>query len=372
MIWFLISQVFSLLVLLISIGRKSDQEKDLEILVLHHQLDVILRTKQAPLKSSRAERMTLAVLTTKLRKLKGHSISQLRGVIRIVQAETVLKWHRQLVEWKWTYPRKNKGGRPRTDKETEALIVRFARENSGWGYGKIVGELLKLGLGTCEETIANIFRKHGIPIAPLRKSSISWRHLMNHYKEQILACNFFTVETIGLKTLYVLFYIELHTRRVYLAGVTDHPDGFWVAQQARQYVWYLEEHQTNPHFLIRDNDKKFTEAHDTVFKSKGMRIIRTPYRAPNANAFAERWVRTVREECLDHLLVINEAHLRRILKTFIDYYNHCRPHQGLEQQMPIPRPEPMVITGLVERHKILGFISDYYREPVSTGIICPA
>ena len=124
-------------------------------------------------------------------------------------------------------------------------------------------------------------------------------------------------------------------------------------------------------FLIRDNDKKFTDVHDTVFKSKGMRIIRTPFRAPNANAFAARWVRTAREECLNQLLVINEAHLRRILKAFIDYYNQCRPHQGLEQPIPIPRQQPMVITGKVERRKVLGFISDYYREPEPTAAICP-
>ena len=142
MLWFLVSQIFSLLLSLISIGRKSDQEKELEILVLRHQLDVLLRAQQAPLKPSRTERMTLAILTTRLRKFKGHSINQLRGIIRIVQPETVLKWHRQLVKWKWTYPRKNKGGRPRIDSETEALIVRFARENSGWGYGKIVGEFV--------------------------------------------------------------------------------------------------------------------------------------------------------------------------------------------------------------------------------------
>jgi hypothetical protein len=255
MLWFLVSQILSLLVSLMCIGRKSDQEKDLDILVLRHQLDLILRTKHPPLRSSRAQRMTLAVLTAKLKKLTDQSANQLRGLIRIVQPETVLKWHRQLAKWKWTHPPQNKGGRPRTDRETEALIVRFACENSGWGYGKIVGELLKLGLGTSKETIANFFRKHGLPIAPIRKRSISWQLLMNHYKAQILACDFFTVETIGLKTLYVLFYIEVGTRRVHLAGVTDHPNGFWVAQQARQYVWYFQDHQVNRRFLIRDNDK---------------------------------------------------------------------------------------------------------------------
>jgi putative transposase len=153
--------------------------------------------------------------------------------------------------------------------------------------------------------------------------------------------------------------------------MTSHPDGFWMAQQARQYVWTLEQNEVKPRFLIRDNDQKFTDAHDTVFQSARIRIIRTPFRAPNANAFAERWVRTVREECLDKLLIFNEAHLRRVLQTFIEYYNTARPHQGLEQQtLLIPCPQP-TSTGLVQRTMVLGFISDYYRGSDQTTL-CPA
>lgn len=300
--------------------------------------------------------MTLAVPEAKFRRLTGRSAGRLRDVIRIAQPETVLKWHRELVNRKWTFSRKNKGGRPRTEQEMEQLIVRFARENSGWGNGKIQGELLKVGFEASEATISAILKRHNIPPAPVRKGSISWRQLIDHYKGQLLACDFFTVETIGLKTLYVLFYIELRTRQVDPVGVTDHPDGLWVAQQARQSVWYLEDCELNPRFLIRDNDKKFTAAHDTVFKSKGMRIIRTPYQAPNANVFAERWVRTAREECLDHLLVLNETHLRRILQAFVDYYNRCQP-----QQIPILRQLPTVITGLT--------YTRFYRQKIKPLII---
>jgi putative transposase len=153
----------------------------------------------------------------------------------------------------------------------------------------------------------------------------------------MVACDFFTVETLWLQTLYVLFYIEVGTRRVHLAGVTAHPDGYWVAQQTRQYVWTLEECEDRPCILIRDNDKKFIGAHDQVFQSEGVRVIRTPIQAPNANAYAERWVRTVREECLNHLLILNEKHLRRVLQSFIHYYNTARPHQGLGQEMPMHR-----------------------------------
>jgi putative transposase len=187
------------------------------------------------------------------------------------------------------------------------------------------------------------------------------------HQQQIVACDFFTAETLWLQTLYVLFYIEVGTRRVHLAGVTAHPDGYWVAQQARQYVWTLDEYEDRPRILIRDNDKNWRGGHDRVFRSEGMRVIRTPIQAPNANAYAERWVRTVREEYLRHLLILNEKHLRRVLQAFIDYYNTARPHQGLKQQMPIPRQQ-VAATGAVRRREVLGFISDYYRGPDPTAI----
>jgi len=168
-----------------------------------------------------------------------------------------------------------------------------------------------------------------------------------------------------MKTLYVFMYIELGTRRVYLAGVTEHPDGAWVAQQARNMVWLLDEREaeTNLRCLIRDNDKKFTLSFDAVFESEGIKILRTPFQAPNANSIAERWIRTARNECLDHILIWNEAHLRRTLNDFVEYYNHARPHQGLEQQSPVPRPLP-VNNGVFARRQVLGgIINDYYRVP---------
>jgi len=365
--WFILTQLFLILIQLIHIGRMSDQEKDLEIMILRYQLDMAERKLQTPLKPTRAEKLTLAVLVTKLRQGTKRSANQLRDLIRLFQPETVLRWHRQLVRRKWTYVHKNTGGRPRLDRELETLIVRLAQENASWGYGKIAGELLKLGHKISQTTIRNILDQHGILPTPVRNGSLGWRHLMTHYKQQILACDFFTVETLWLQTLYVLFYIEVGTRRVYLAGVTAHPDGFWVAQQARQYVWTLQEKGIRLRFLIHDNDKKFTDAHDTVFRSECIRVIPTPFQAPNANAFAERWVRTVREECLNYLLIFNKNHLRRVLTTFIEYYNTARPHQGLEQQFPIPCPQP-ISTGPVQRRMVLGFISDYYRGSDQTAL----
>ena len=255
----------------------------------------------------------------------------------------------------------------------EALIVRLAKENLRWGYGKLEGELLKLGYTTTEITIRNVLRRNNIEPASVRAGSVGWRHLMTHYKGQLLACDFFTVETITLKTLYVLFFIEIGSRKVHFAGITTHPNADWVSQQARQLVWEFDEREEPLLFLIRDNDRKFTNCFDAVFESEGLHVIRTPYQAPNANAFAERWVRSVRNECLDLLLIINAAHLRRVLKEYIyKYYNVARPHQGIEQQVPVPITRE-ANTGSIQKRKVLGgIINDYYRVPAEPTLALSA
>jgi putative transposase len=368
--WFILSYLFSTLISFVSIGRLSEQEKDLEILLLRRQLAILKRKQDKLVRPNRAEKLTLAVLTVRLKQVTRQPASGLCDVIRIVQPETVLKWHRGLVRRKWLQKRKHTGGRPRISQEIEDLIVQMAQENARWGYGKIEGELLKLGFAVSESTVRDVLKRHRIVPAPKRGSS-SWRHLITHYKEQLIACDFFTVETLTLKTLYVLFFIELGSRKVHLAGVTANPNGIWVAQQARQVMWELEERNPRCRFLIRDRDKKYIEAFDTVFRSEGIDVIRTPVRAPNANAYAERWVRTVREECLDHLLILNQAHLRRVLKTYAAYYNEARPHQGIGQRIPVA-PEHSPCAGAVEHRKVLGgIINDYYRASANTAVHLP-
>jgi len=366
--WFILAHIFSTMLMFMHIGRLSEQEKDLEILLLRHQLSILERCYK-PVRLTRAEKLTLAVLATRLKQTTNWTARELHGIIRIFQPQTVLRWHRELVRRKWTFKRKHKSGRPKLGKEIERLIVRLARENPRWGYGKIEGELLKLGFQVSVTTIRNVLERYNIVPAPVRGGSISWRHLMTHYKTQILACDFFTIETLWLQTLYVLFFIDLGTRRVYLPGITANPHAFWVTQQARQLVWELEESETTFRFLIHDRDKKFTKVFDAIFKSEGINIILTPYRAPNANGYAERWVRTVPTECLDLILILNVAHLRRVLQVYInDYYNVARPHQGIRQQTPIPRNQP-VNTGTVQRRKVLGsIISDYYRASGNTPV----
>ena len=188
------------------------------------------------------------------------------------------------------------------------------------------------------------------------------RTFLPHYQGQILACDIFTVETAWLQTLYVLFFIELGSRRVHLAGCTAKPTSAWVTQQARQLSWQIQDRTVPMRFLIRDRDTKFTAAFDTVFTSENVTIIRTPVRAPNANAFAERWIRSVREECLDRVLILGAEHLRRVLTAYVAYYNDARPHQGIDQQCPVPLIPRAARDGPIQRRDILGgLLHDYYR-----------
>jgi putative transposase len=373
MSWFIIKHIFSTIFSFVNIRRLSDQEKDLEILILRQQLSILERKLNHPIRSSKIEKLTLGVLTNKFKQTTRQTANQLHNVIRIFQPETVLRWHRDLVRKKWTYPNKNKGGRPPISKETENLIIQIARENSRMGYGKILGELTKLGFQISLTTVRNVLDRYGIQPAPVRNSmplgygSIGWRHLMTHYKEQILACDFFTVETAFLQTFYVLFFIELGSRQVHFAGITTNPNQIWVTQQARQLVWELSDREQPLRFLIHDNDGSFCKAFDAVFESEGFHVISSPIRAPNANAFAERWIRSAREECLDLILIINAAHLRRVMIEFVAYYNSSRPHQGIDQQTPIPQAKPS--SGTINCRNVLGgIIRDYYRAPVPLAL----
>jgi putative transposase len=217
-----------------------EQEKDMEILILRQQLAILQRKQEKPVKTNHSEQMMLALLTARLKAVTRWSAGQLRNILRIVQPETVLGWNHDLVRRKGSYVHRNKGGRPKMAQELERMILRLARENPRWGYGKLEGELLKLGCEASCTAIRNVLKRHIIVPAPVRSGSVGWRRLMTHCKEQILACDFFTVETIRLKTLYVFFFIELATRRIHLAGITANPDGFWVTQQARQLIWRFD------------------------------------------------------------------------------------------------------------------------------------
>ena len=227
MLWSFIGSIFSVLLSFVYLSLLSEEDKDLEIIILRHQLDVMVRKQKQPVRPNRAEKATLALLKARLKKNTKRTIRQLGDVIRIVRPETVIRWHRELVRRKWAQPPQKKVGRPKINQDTESLIVRLAKENLRWGYYRIEGELKKLEFVASLTTVRNVLDRNGILPAPVRYGSIGWKTMMKHYREQMLACDFFTVETIFLKTVYVLIFIELGTRRVHLAVVTSHPDGNW-------------------------------------------------------------------------------------------------------------------------------------------------
>ena len=362
MFWHSLHQLIVFLLDILQVVRQPLDQKDLEILFLRQQLAVVRRRQQRGPFLSPFEKVLFATLITHLKQTWQPVREQLGNFLLLFQPDTLLRWHRDLVRQKWTYASARKrGGRPRTDAEIEALVLQLAREN-GWGGGKLHGELKKLAVTIGETTVRDILRCQGIHPAPERqRRTTSWRTFLKHYRHQLLACDFFTVETLRLQTLYIFFFIEVGTRRVHLAGITAHPIAPWVIQQARNFVWQLEEAGYPAHFLIRDRDSKYTAVFNAIFETEAIEVIKTPVRAPKANAFAERWIRTVREECLDRLIVLDQRHLHDVLTQYIRYYNCARPHQGIEQRTPIPLPvsNPQ---GQIERRDILhGLIHDYRR-----------
>jgi putative transposase len=280
-----------------------------------------------------------------------------------VQPTTLLRWHRDLVRRRWTYPHQR--GRPSVAAELRALVLRLARENPTWGYRRIHGELCRLGyrdrIGA--SAVWTILRRAGV--APARKrSAVSWRQFLRLQAASVLAVDFFTVDTVFLQRLYVLFAIEIATRRVHVLGVTAHPVGEWVAQQARNLVMQVDEHLAEFRFLVHDRDTKFTAAFDTVFAAEGIEVLRTPVRAPRANAYAERWVGTVRREVLDRMLILGGGQLRLVLAEFVDHYNVHRPHRALGQLPALGPGEPAVVVpaGRVVRQDRLGGLIHEYTQ----------
>jgi len=231
------------------------------------------------------------------------------------------------------------------------------------GYQRIQGELARLGCRVSASSIRRVLAGHGIHPAP-RRSSTTWRPFIRSQAAGLVACDFFSVDIVLLQRLYVLFFIEVGSRRVWLAGVTAHPTGAWVTQQARNVVTAMEQRGAVPRHLIRDRDTKFSRAFDDVWRSIGARIISTPVRTPVANAFAERWVGTVRRECLDHLLVVNRRHLQRVLAIFVGHYNQRRPHRGLGLRSPDDPPADAATAVPLEnlrRHDVLGGLIHEYE-----------
>jgi transposase InsO family protein len=305
------------------------------------------------------ERKTLAEIGKRLGK------QALAEVTSIVKPDTILAWHRKLVAQKFDGSQQRKApGRPIIDQEVEALVVRMTRENCSWGYDRIVGTLANLGLTISAQTVGNILKRHGIPPAPERKMTTTWKEFIRTHMEVLVATNFFTAEawtTAGLVTYYVLFFLHLASRKVHVAGMTPHPDERWMVQVARNVTmadWgFLSPRQ----YLIHDRDGKYCPAFQQLIDGAGITRVPLPPQSPNLNAYAERWVCPVKEECLAQLILFGEASLRHALRQYMEHFHHERPHQGKGNGVLMPVTDHVTKDGsLLQCRERLGGLLKYY------------
>ena len=340
---------------LIRLSCRKDTDLAIEIVMLRHEVAVLRRQVQRPLLQP-ADRAVLVALWRLLpRRHRGRFF---------VQPATLLRWHRDLIAKRWTYPH-CRAGRPAIPAGTSALIVQLAKENPTWGYRRIQGELVTLGIPIAASSVWAILKRYDIEPSP-RRSGPTWAEFIATQAKSLIACDFFSVDTVALRRLYVLFFIHHDTRTVRSAGVTAHPVSDWVTQQARNLCMDLAERGAAVKFLIRDRDTKFSGSFDAVFAAEGIKIIKTPVRAPRANAIAERFVGTIRRECLDRMLILGRRHLEAVLGEYVEHYNSHRPHRSLSQRPPSKAdmtrgPIGNVIGDQLRRSDVLGGLIHEYR-----------
>lgn len=336
--------------------RRRVHDPEAELLLLRHQLRVLRRQVKRP-RLNTADRTIMAALS--------QLVDRAALVGMLVQPETVHGWHRELVRRRWAaFGRRRGPGPPGLDPEIQTLILQMAKDNPKWGCVRVRGELLKLGHVVSATAIRKLLRRNRIGPAPLR-SRQTWKAFLRAQASAIVLTDFLSIDTVFLKRLYVLLYMELATRRVIWFAVTDRPDGAWVTQQARNVSWELNQLGLPVQFLIHDHDHKYGSGSDRVFEADGMAVIRTPIAAPRANSHMERQIGSTRRECLDWLLILNRRHLERVLTVWFEHYNQARPHRGLDLRTPIARSDPVVASGLVRCDERLGgLLREYSRAPL--------
>jgi len=308
------------------------------------------------------ERKALAGIGKKLGK------KMLDGVATIVKPETILAWHRRLVAKKFDGSAKRKyPGRPTVDEEVEKLAIRFAKNNRSWGYDRIAGTLKELGHEICDQTVGNILERHGIPPAPQRRKSTMWKEFIRSYMDVLAATDFFKVEVwtkSGLVTYYVLFFMQVATRKIHIAGLTPHPNEQWMIQMARNITMVDLGFLSDGHYLIHDRDGKYCPAFDKTIKAAGVKPIKLPARSPNLNPHAECRVRSVKEEFLSKLILFGERSLRRSLAQYQKHHHRERPHQGKGNVILFPPSEQeRMLNGAIRcRERLRGLLKYYYRD----------
>jgi len=298
------------------LGRSKSQLMA-ENALLRQQLIILKRQVKRPA-CTKADRLLLVLLARLVRTWK--------QALFIVQPETLLRWHRQGFRLFWKQKSRATSTQAKVSAETIALIKEMATNNRLWGAERIRGELLKLGMRVCKRTIQRYMRR----VRPPRTRGQNWRTFLRHHTGEMWACDFLQVTDLFFRSLFAFFIIELKSRKVIHVGVTRSPTDAWTAQQLREATPYGH----TPKYLIRDNDSKFGPCFARVAATSGIKILKIPYHAPRANAICERFLGSVRRECLDHMLILSEKQLHRVLRSYVAYFNQARPHQGIQQQIP--------------------------------------
>ena len=338
------------------LSRREETWRAAEILILRHQLAVLQRRQPRRPDLDWADRALLATLLAVITK------ARCQGLRLLVTPDTILRWHRDIVRRRWAARSvRGRTGRPTTGKNIKVLVLRLARENPGWGYRRIHGELAGMGVKIAASTAWEILKNAGIDPAP-RRSGPTWSQFLRSQAEAILACDFFTADLLDGTQADVLAVIEHATRRIRILGVTLHPTGEWTTQQARNLIMDLGEQAHQVKFIIRDHGSNYTAAFDAVLADAGIRTVLCNVRTPRMNAIAERWIGGCRRELLDRTLIWNQGHLRRILREYEIHHNQHRPHRSLGAAAPLkPLPEPVDLDHYRLRRltRIGGMINEY-------------
>ena len=326
-------------------------------MILRHQLAVLQRRQPRRPKLTWADRALFATLLSVIPKARRH------GLRLLVTPDTILRWPRDIVRRRWAArSMRGKTGRPATRRNVRALVLRLVRENPGWGYRRIHGELAGLGVKVAASTVWEILKNAGIDPAP-RRTGPAWSQFLHSQAEAIMACDFFTAGLPGGTQAHVLAVIEHATRRIRILGITQHPTGEWTAQQARNLLMDLGEQTHRVKFMIRDRGSNYTAAFDAVLADAGIRAVLCNVQTPRMNAIAERWIGGCRRELLDRTLIWNQSHLRRILRQYETHHNRHRPHRSLDGAAPLkPLPEPVDLDQyhVLRQARVGGLINEYH------------